>query len=426
MPVKKAGGIEPSSTSSPNVTPAPGAAGSSRSPTVARMSLSSAPRIRTAAALRTGRSMQTVVVCPEDDFEAVLLGERRGDHLLLHLAVERHRQLLVLAQVDQRVLLGELGERDAQRVAVVRLRGEDDGLERRRREVMCARAVPGRGRAHRVADPHGVEALQAPDPAGLDRVAPHGGAAVEHVDGRDLALREPVAHADRPGAHPHVGELLARRAALDLEHRAGRGRGGVSLRCREQRRDPGHQLRHALARARGAGEHRLHSLGTGRQLVRDLVEHPRGIGAAPVGLVDEQQRRHAQALERAHQHARLRLYALDGRDDEHGAVEHAQRPLHLRDEVGVPWRVYEVDRDVADGERDDGGLDRDPAPPLEREGVGLRAARVDAAGLVDHPGRVEQPFGEGGLTGVDVCEHSKVQRAHCASCPPRESGWSWT
>jgi hypothetical protein len=37
----------------------------------------------------------------------------------------------------------------------------------------------------------------------------------------------------------------------------------------------------------------------------------------------------------------------------------------------VAGRVDQVDGDVVDRERDDGGLDRDAAPLFEREGIGL-------------------------------------------------------
>ena len=58
------------------------------------------------------------------------------------------------------------------------------------------------------------------------------------------------------------------------------------------------------------------------------------------------------------------------------------------------------------------------ALPLQRQGVGLGAAVVDPADLVDDPGGVQQPLGEAGLTGVDVRQDPQVQRAHEASCPP--------
>jgi hypothetical protein len=124
----------------------------------------------------------------------------------------------------------------------------------------------------------------------------------------------------------------------------------------------------------------------------------------------------------------LRLHALDGGDDQHGAVEHAQHPFHLGDEVRVAGRVDQVDGDVIDDERHHGGLDRDAALPFQRQGVGLGAAVVDAADLVDDAGGVEQPLGQARLTGVYVRQDPQVQRAHEASCPLDRwqllSGWT--
>ena len=62
-------------------------------------------------------------------------------------------------------------------------------------------------------------------------------------------------------------------------------------------------------------------------------------------------------------------------------------------------------------ERDDGGPDGDTALAFEGEGIGLRAAGIDAADLVDDSGREKQPFGEGGLTCVDVRQDPEVERA---------------
>jgi hypothetical protein len=86
----------------------------------------------------------------------------------------------------------------------------------------------------------------------------------------------------------------------------------------------------------------------------------------------------------------------------------------------VARRVDQIDRDVVDLERDDRGLDRDPALTLEREEVGLRAAVVDAADLVDDAGRVQQPLCERRLTGVYMRQDPQVQRsAKQSSYPPK-------
>ncbi len=133
---------------------------------------------------------------------------------------------------------------------------------------------------------------------------------------------------------------------------------------------------------------------------------------ATVDLVHEQDRGNAQPLERPHQQAGLRLHALDRGDHQHGAVEHVQHPFHLGDEIRVAGRVDQVDRDVIDGERHHGGLDRDAALPFQRQGVGLGTAVIDAADLVDDAGGEEKPLGQARLTGVYMRQNPQVQRAH--------------
>ena len=182
---------------------------------------------------------------------------------------------------------------------------------------------------------------------------------------------------------------------------------------------PGHEVRRWCARtAHGThcGDHR-------REPLRDGRQHAVVSGAGTVDLVDEDQRRDAEPLQRAHQDTGLRLHALDRGDHQHRAVEHAQGAFHLGDEVRVPGGVDQVDGDVADRERHHRGLDRDPALPLQRERVGLRRASVDAADLVDDTGGEQQPLGEGGLTGVYMRQDPQVQRsASQAPYPPTRSG----
>jgi hypothetical protein len=153
----------------------------------------------------------------------------------------------------------------------------------------------------------------------------------------------------------------------------------------------------------------------------DLVERSLRIGPAPVQLVEEEQGRHAQPFERPVEQGRLRLDALDRGDDKDRAIEDAQDALDLGDEVGVARRVEDVDREVADREGRDRGLDRDSALALELEAVGLGRALVDAADLRDGACGVEQALGEGGLTGVDVGEDAEVQGSHRESCLPCRS-----
>ena len=139
------------------------------------------------------------------------------------------------------------------------------------------------------------------------------------------------------------------------------------------------------------------------------VEHGVDVCPGAVDLVDEDQGRYAESLQRAHEDPRLRLHALDGGQHQHGAVQHAEDTLDLGDEVGVAGGVDDVDVDVAEREPDDGGLDRDAATAFEREAVGAGGAGVDRPGPVDDPGVVQESLGEGGLTGVDVGEDAQVE-----------------
>ena len=170
--LKNASGIEPSSTSSRNGTPVP--TGPAR-PAARRWpgtGCESVPLSSNAAPAPTGRSMQIVVVSRNVDLDAEVGGQRGLDDLLLHLAVERDGDLpphVVLAQGDQRVLLGELGERGVQRARRSGAARHDDGLQRRRREV--ARAGRRRARSPNASPirtsrrPHSLPIR----PAGTDR-----------------------------------------------------------------------------------------------------------------------------------------------------------------------------------------------------------------------------------------------------------------
>ena len=159
-----------------------------------------------------------------------------------------------------------------------------------------------------------------------------------------------------------------------------------------------------------------------RQALGDVPHHTLVAGAGSVDLVHEHERRNAQPLQGTHQDAGLRLHALDGRDHEDRAVEHAQHTFHLRNEVGMAGRVDQVDLHVLQRERRDGRPDRDAALPLQRERVGLRRAGIDAAELVDGAGGIQQPLGESCLTGVYMRQDPQVQRSlQQASYPPNKS-----
>src|SRR5205823_5128810 len=113
--------------------------------------------------------------------------ERRLDDLRLHLAVERDRDLavaLLLADVDQRILLRQLRERDAEAGGVDRAARHGDRFERRRWELVMQRrrgCIPDP-----VADPALTEAPDPGDLAGGDCLPLDGRAALEDADRGDL------------------------------------------------------------------------------------------------------------------------------------------------------------------------------------------------------------------------------------------------
>ena len=99
----------------------------------------------------------------ERHVDAELLGERRLDDLLLDLAVERERPPRRGVVVAQRRSAGPARRAGSSATCSAPrsagLRGDDDGLERRRRELPAR--VAGRPRADRVADPHVGQARRA-------------------------------------------------------------------------------------------------------------------------------------------------------------------------------------------------------------------------------------------------------------------------
>ena len=193
-----------------------------------------------------------------------------------------------------------------------------------------------------------------------------------------------------------------------------------------ERRVVGEGLDERVSRAQPV--RRRHRDDRSPEAFRDRPEHAVLTGSGAVDLVHEQQRRDAKPLERTHQDAGLGLHALDRGDHEHRAVEDAQHALDLRDEIRVARGVDQVDVDVAEAERGDGGLDRDSTLALEVQGVGLGRSGIDASDLVDDAGFVQKPLGEGGLTGVYMRHDSKVELSlRHASFPPIGSqgtyGW---
>jgi hypothetical protein len=191
----------------------------------------------------------------------------------------------------------------------------------------------------------------------IDAGAGDGRAEVHGMDPRLLGLAGERAAQIRVGDVGLVVEAGGEQRLVVVGEHLGEPRGEAVV---------GARVRCEASAARPDAVDRTHRDDGRRQLLGDGAQGALDVRAGAIDLVDEQQGGKAKALQRAHEHAGLRLHALHGRDDQHGPVEHGQSPLHLGDEVRVAGRVDQVDRDVVDRERDDGGPDRDAALALER------------------------------------------------------------
>ena len=172
--------------------------------------------------------------------DAVVALEGGLDDLLLDVAVERDRDLVpvVLADVDERILLGELGERRAEAALILGSLGEDDGLERRTREARGRFVDPAAARrSHRRRGPYPGRETVAISPA-VDRAPARRARRGEDPDSRRLRLVATDPHAlarpERAGEQPDVGDPLARGRPFDLEHAAGDGSVGIAASAGEE------------------------------------------------------------------------------------------------------------------------------------------------------------------------------------------------
>ena len=153
----------------------------------------------------------------------------------------------------------------------------------------------------------------------------------------------------------------------------------------------------------GLGAHR--QLQDQRVGVQPLLDGPHGeveVRTELVHLVDEADARDVVGVGLTPHRLRLGLDTLLAVEHGDGAVEHAQRALHLDGEVDVPGGVDDVDLVVFPEGRRRGGRDRDAALLLLLHPVHRGRAVVDLTDLVVDAGVVQDAFGRGGLARVDV------------------------
>ncbi|MNW49171.1 hypothetical protein D3C74_265780 [compost metagenome] len=146
-----------------------------------------------------------------------------------------------------------------------------------------------------------------------------------------------------------------------------------------------------------------------RQIIACLSEHRIGIRANAVHLVDEQERGNLQLLKRVPNHFRLRLNAFYRGENQHRAIQHAQRPLHFGQKIDMARRIDQIDLRALPGERRHGRAHRNAALTLHFQRIGKRRAVIHAAQHANPSAFVQNMLCRRCLSGVDMGENPHVQ-----------------
>ena len=100
-----------------------------------------------------------------------------------------------------------------------------------------------------------------------------------------------------------------------------------------------------------------------------LLQNRPLVRPAQVHLVDKEEGGHAVALQQPPEGGGVALDAVGAADDQNGAVQHLEGPLHLRGEVHVAWGIQEGHLHLLPGKFRLLGENGDA--PLPLQGVGI-------------------------------------------------------
>src|SRR2546429_2106540 len=170
--------------------------------------------------------------------EIEIVSKRGLDYLFLDSAIKRHVDLLplvVLSQVDERILFGELAKCDSQPIPIAGITRHDGGLQGRRRElkasvVVCLPdSIPDLGLG---------QTPEHADLAGADSLLLVGRPSLEDSNRGHLVAEagcevEPIAYVHGSREDADIGDLLRSAAAFDLEDTARQGSVRFTVRSRQ-------------------------------------------------------------------------------------------------------------------------------------------------------------------------------------------------
>ena len=149
----------------------------------------------------------------------------------------------------------------------------------------------------------------------------------------------------------------------------------------------------------------------GAQTLADGINRMLEIRAHLVDLINKANPRYAILIGLAPNFFRLRLHAVHRVKYGNCAIEHAQRPLHLRREIHVAGRINNVDANIAPGAGRRRGRNRDAALLLLFHPVHGRSAFVHLSDAVRLSRIKQDALRRSGLASIDVGHDADVPAA---------------
>ena len=136
-----------------------------------------------------------------------------------------------------------------------------------------------------------------------------------------------------------------------------------------------------------------------------------------IHLVDKEEHRDLVTLQQPPKGAGVGLHTVGAADDQHRAVQHLQRPLHLCRKVHMTRGIQNLKLHIIYGQAGLLGKDGDPPLPLQAVGIQKGVPVIHPAQLAQLAAPVEHGLRQGGLTRVHMGQYANDQSSHrIASC----------